>query len=131
MSESKETWWDRFLIEHQKFFLFLVRYWYDPKRKLKWYLNLPAVIKDWRYRHQFKPGSFYLDHGYTPMILIEQEKDGTLRGVSLIDGKEINSDLYHCAPESVDEKTAWAQVKTVREEKEKFDADNTGTEATD
>jgi hypothetical protein len=81
------------------------------------WLKARRAPENWRNHREFRPGTFYLDHGYTPMILIELDEWDMLRGISLVDGNEINSDLYHCGPVKVTEAEAKEQLKVVQAEK--------------
>lgn len=91
--------------------------WWHIKKFFRFRRN----FLDWRFRRQFKPGVFYEDCAYRPMILIEVREKETLRGITLTDGIERWCDLWHCGPEIVSEEYAKKSAEKLRaERKEKM-----------
>jgi hypothetical protein len=95
---SDDTKFDMWLEKHPK----LDHHYTNLYVRYRMILHTPRhKFDDWRERRFWKPGSFYLDHGYTPCALIEFDF-GALVGVSLVDGKVIGGcNIYHCGPEKI------------------------------
>lgn len=120
MSDWEETRWEAFLARHralEKIDLWCWVRWSRTKR----FFSFRQRWQDWRYLHKFKPGQCFLDHGHEPCVLLDSSFDDgeTLRGISLVDGREIWSDLYNCGPEPVSFETARSKAKEIKEERER------------
>jgi hypothetical protein len=60
-------------------------------------------------------GITYLDHGYEPCALVDEDGWGGLTGVSMVDGRVIGGcSVYHCGPERVSLKEANAVAAVIK-----------------
>jgi len=88
------------------------RWWMGPRIHLRDLKAWPADLKD---RRRYKPGGFFLDHGYTPCVIVADTPDkDAVHGVSMLDGKFTVSDRYHCGPKPCTQAEAIAAVNEIR-----------------
>ena len=113
LSDKLDLWLDRYpKIDHAYTEVYI---------KVQQVKHAPRHAYDnWRERRFWTPGSFYLDHGYTPCVLTEMDQYGTLEGVSLVDGKVIGGcSIHHCGPEKVSRKEAMNVASAIKKMEKK------------
>lgn len=102
---------DAWLEKHPRLDRLHDRWWVIRRRVQYGPRNLLNSIQEWR---EWKPGSYYLDHGSIPCVLIRRDY-GSLLGVSLVTGDIMGGcDIYHCGPEHIEEKEAWELARALR-----------------
>lgn len=100
--------------------------WLDEHPKIDRLINRSYIwrraprdfIRRLRAKREWRPGSFYLDHGNEPCVLVRLHDD-MLTGVSLVDGRLIGGcSIYACGPEHVTEEEARQRADRQRALKE-------------
>ncbi len=90
---------------------FMIYYWCRVR-------GLKQIYPRWKRMRPFRPGSFYLDHGTEPCVVVSIEDEAIL-GVSMVDGRLVGGcDLWHCGPVPVTMQQAGAAVKRMKEERD-------------
>jgi hypothetical protein len=114
---SDDTWLDTWLDQHPRIDHAYTRLHMKVWDRV-WKVRRFVDVKERLAFARWKVGITYLDHGHEPCVLVKKDRDGTLTGVSLVDGRLIGGcSMYHCGPEMVPLAEARRDADAIRAEK--------------